>query len=118
MTRIKRSSTPPSPGEVFRQRLLDETDLTQAQVARALSISRPRLNMLLKGRCQLSADIALRIEKVFGISPEFWMRVRGDFEIAEARNRMCAMLNQLTPIGSRRQTASAWLVDEAWQVAA
>jgi len=109
---------PPSPGDVLREKLLDDARLNQAELAQALGISRPRLNMILKGRCQLSAEIALRIERVFGISPHMWLRVRSDFEIFEERQRMSEELESLQHLNVREeQRASAWHVSDL-QVAA
>lgn len=109
---------PPSPGAVLKRKLLDGMKLTQAELARAIGISKPRLNMMLKGRCQLSAEIALRIERVFGISPQFWLRVRADFELFEERRRMVEELMNLSQLHPREESAlSSWQVSE-WQVAA
>ena len=115
---FENAAPPPSPGDVLRQKLLDEARLSQADLAEALGISRPRLNMILKGRCQLSAEIALRIERVFGISPQMWLRVRGEFELFEERQRMSAELDALPQLTVRQdRQASAWQVSEL-QVAA
>jgi addiction module HigA family antidote len=109
---------PPSPGDVLRQKLLDEARLSQAELAQSIGISRPRLNMILKGRCQLSAEIALRIERVFGISPYMWLRVRNEYELYEERKQMSAELASLPQLNVRQeQQPSAWHVSDL-QVAA
>ena len=118
MFRFNSTSTPPSPGEVLKAKLLDGMDMTQAQLARALGISTPRLNMILKGRCQLGAEIALRIERVFDISPQYWLRVRNEFELFEERQRMAAELEALKEVSPKKdRETSAWLVRD-WQAAA
>ena len=108
---------PPSPGEVLRRKLLEDMQLRQSELARAIGISTPRLNMLLKGRCPLSAEIALRIERVFGISPQFWLRARADYELFQERERMIEELESLPRLSSREDsTSSAWQIGD-WQVA-
>ena len=108
---------PLSPGDLLKRKLLDEMQLTQAELARALGISNPRLNMMLKGRCLLSAEIALRIERVFGISPQFWLRARADYELFQERGRMLEELERLPRHGRREEVAaSAWQIGD-WQVA-
>src|SRR5205085_9284961 len=95
---MKESKTrviPPKPGEVMRHTLLDEMGLNQARVARAIGISRPRLCMILKGRCPISAEIALRIERVFGISPNFWFEVTTEFQLYVERRRLSGDLGRL-----------------------
>ena len=108
LIRIDHYSTPPSPGEVLRRKLLDELNLTQAELARAIGISKPRLSMMLKGRCVLSADIALRLERVFGTPPQFWLRVREEFELSQERERLAGLLAGLTP--QPRRACSPWQV--------
>ena len=118
MFRFDGISAPPAPGEILKAKLLDGMNLTQAQLARALGISTPRLNMILKGRCQISAEIALRIGKVFDISPQYWLRARNEFELFEERRRMASALDALPEFATRRdRETSAWLVRE-WQAAA
>lgn len=74
--------------------------------------------MMLKDRCQITADIALRIEKVFGIPPQFWFRIRAEFELFEGRQRLSRELQKLPQISPSDQAeTSAWLVSE-WQLAA
>jgi addiction module HigA family antidote len=106
-------AAPPAPGQVLREKILDGMGLTQAELARAIGISPPRLNMILSGRCQISAEIALRIEKVFDISPQYWLRIRNEFELFEERQRMSRELEGLAPL-----RAPANLTDAAWQISA
>jgi addiction module HigA family antidote len=115
MFRFDLRTAPPSTGEMMRRKLLDDFNLTQAQPARAIGISRPRLNMMLKGRCSLSPEIALRIGRVFGISPEFWLRVRADFELFEEAQRIASLLERLPQIQPPRR-AFAHAFD--WRAAA
>ena len=111
-------SIPPSPGQVLREKLLGGMQLTQAELADAIGISRPRLNMILKGRCQISAEIALRIERAFDISPQYWLRIRNEHELYEARQRMSRELEELPQLSCRQERqSSAWGVS-AWQQAA
>jgi plasmid maintenance system antidote protein VapI len=57
--------------------------------------------MILKGRSPLSPEIALRIERVFGISAEFWLRIRADFELFEERQRIAQELAGLQQLAFR-----------------
>jgi addiction module HigA family antidote len=106
MFRFEAVSTPLAPGEVLKEKLVDGMNLTQAELARALGISCPRLNMILKGRCQITAEIALRIERVFDISPQYWLRIRTEFELFEERERISReleSLSQLTAVNRREE---------------
>ena len=55
--------------------------------ARALGVTRPALSALLNERAALSSEMALRIEKAFGLSMETLMRMQNSFDIAEVRRR-------------------------------
>lgn len=109
--------TPPSPGEMIRRKLLEDMHLTQSALARAIGISKPRLNMLLSGRCPLSPEIALRIERVFGISPQFWLRARADYELFQARRRLIAELEGLPQLKAQDELRSSSWSRGDWQVA-
>lgn len=118
MFRFEGVSIPPAPGQVLKEKLLCGMQLTQAQLARALGISKPRLNMIIKGRCQISAEIALRLERVFDISPQYWLRIRNEYELFQERQRFAAELATLPQLSApRERQTSAWQVRE-WQAAA
>jgi len=61
--------------------------LTVTAAAAALQVSRPALSSLLNGKASLSGDMALRIEKAFGVRMETLMRMQSSFDIAETRKR-------------------------------
>jgi addiction module HigA family antidote len=93
--RRRDSDFPSPPGQVLKEKLVEGMHLTQAQLSRAIGVSAPRLNMILKGRSPISPEIALRIERVFGISPKFWLRIRAEFELCEERQRIARELESL-----------------------
>jgi len=117
MFRFERVATPLDPRQVFKDKLLDGMQLTQAQLARAIGISKPRLNMILKGRCQISPEIALRIEKVFDIPAQYWLRVRNEYELFEQRQRMSRVLEELPQRSAGINELSRWRALD-WQAAA
>ena len=118
MFRFDAPTTPSAPGKVLKEKLLDGMQLSQTELARAIGISTPRLNMILKGRCQISAEIALRIERVFDISPQYWLRIRGEYELFEERQRMERVLENLPQLSARAADGmSAWHSRD-WRAAA
>ena len=52
-----------------------------------LDVSRPALSNLLNGKADLTGDMALRIEKAFGVKMDTLMRMQSSYDIAEARRR-------------------------------
>ena len=78
---------PPHPGEFIREELIEPLGLTVTEAARVLSVSRPTLSTLLNENSGLSADMALRIEKAFGLKMDTLLRMQNAYDIAQARKR-------------------------------
>lgn len=64
---------PSSPGEMLLHEFLEPTGMTQAELARRIGVSYPRVNELVNGKRSLTPDTALRLARLFGVSVEFWM---------------------------------------------
>ena len=76
--------TPQSVGDHLREDFLPEYRLKAPTFAKRLGVDRQRVVRLLKGaRCD--ADMALRLARFFGTTPEFWMNVQAGFELEVAR---------------------------------
>ena len=78
---------PPHPGDFIRTEIIDPVGLSVTAAAAALKISRPTLSSLLNGRANLSGDMALRIEKAFGVKMDTLMRMQSAYDIAQTRKR-------------------------------
>ena len=64
---------PTHPGEMLREDFLPDYGLTAAGLASALGVARQSVNELLRGRRAVSPEMALRLGKLFGNSPAFWL---------------------------------------------
>jgi len=60
--------------------------LTQTEFAARLGVSFPRLNEIVKGRRSVTPDTALRLARVLGVSPEFWLGLQQDWDLWQAMN--------------------------------
>ncbi len=82
---------PPHPGDFIRTELIEHADLSVTAAAIALQVSRPALSSLLNGKANLSGDMALRIEKAFGVKfgvkMDTLMRMQASYDIAQTRKR-------------------------------
>jgi addiction module HigA family antidote len=65
---------PPHPGDFIRTGIIEAAGLTVTGAAKALRVSRPTLSSLLNGKANLSGEMALRIEKAFGVKMDTLMR--------------------------------------------
>ena len=78
---------PPHPGDFIRTEIIDPARLSVTAAAVALQVSRPALSSLLNGKADLSGDMALRIEKAFGVRMDTLMRMQSAYDIARTRKR-------------------------------
>ena len=82
-----RMKSPAHPGGFVRSEIIEALGLSVTEAALALGVTRPALSALLNERARLSPEMALRIEKAFGVSMDTLMRMQNSFDIAEARKR-------------------------------
>ena len=82
-----RLKTPAHPGGFIRSEIIDPLDLSVTAAAAALGVTRATLSTLLNERAHLSPDMALRLEKAFGVSMDTLMRMQNSYDIAQARRR-------------------------------
>lgn len=82
-----RLSNPAHPGAFIRHEIIRSLGLSVTIAASALGVSRTTLSTLLNERVRLSAELALRIEKAFGVSMETLMRMQVSFDVALIRKR-------------------------------
>jgi antitoxin HigA-1 len=78
---------PPHPGDFIRTEIIVPARLSVTAAAAALHVSRPALSSLLNGKADLSGDMALRIEKAFGVNMDTLMRMEASYDIARTRKR-------------------------------
>ena len=78
---------PPHPGAFIKTEIVEAYGLSVTAAAEALGVSRPTLSSLLNGKAGLSGEMALRIEKAFGVKRYTLMRMWSAYEIARTRKR-------------------------------
>ena len=79
---------PVHPGEILRDEFLTPMSLSVYRLARALKVSRPRLNDLVNGRRAVTIDTALRLGRYFGTTPAFWINLQTRFDVDVAERTM------------------------------
>src|ERR1022692_4611189 len=82
-----RMKNPCHPGEFIKSEIIEPLGLTVTEAARVLGVTRAALSAFLNERASLSPDMAIRIEKAFGLSMETMLRMQNGFDIAKARRR-------------------------------
>lgn len=76
---------PPHPGEVIKELCLDPLGLSVTEAAEALGVSRKTLSSILNGRAGISPEMAIRLAKAFGTSPESWLNQQVQYDLWQAQ---------------------------------
>jgi addiction module HigA family antidote len=76
--------TPVHPGALAKANL-DELNLSVAQAAKSIKITRQQLHNVVQGRSAVTPQMALRFEKAFGGSADMWLRMQAAYDLAQAR---------------------------------
>ena len=80
-----RMKSPPHPGVFVKSEIIEAHGLSVTDGAKALGVSRQALSELLNGHTAISSDMAVRLEKAFGVSMDTLLRMQASYEIAKAR---------------------------------
>jgi addiction module HigA family antidote len=80
-----RMKRPAHPGGFVRHEIIDPLGLSVTRAAEVLGVTRATLSTLLNERAHLSPEMAVRIEKAFGVSMDTLMRMQNSYDIARAR---------------------------------
>ncbi len=79
---------PPHPGEFLREIYITPSDISARKVAESLSVSPSTLNRLLNGESNISPEMALRLSKALGRSPESWLAMQDVYDLWHARKNV------------------------------
>jgi antitoxin HigA-1 len=74
---------PIHPSEILREDFLPEYGLTAGSLAKALDVPRDRMEKIMRGARGVTADTAARLARYFGTTPQFWMNLQTNHDLAE-----------------------------------
>ena len=95
-TRMKRRPT--HPGEMLREDFLPDYELTVSRLAEAVGVSRQSINELLGGRRSVSPEMSLRLARLFGNSPEFWLNAQRAVDLWDAAQAIKKDVARIKPL--------------------
>jgi antitoxin HigA-1 len=84
MDMIPTNRPPTPPGDILLEEFLKPRGLTRVEAARRMGMPPNRLNEVIRGRRGITADTALRLARLLGTSPEFWMNLQAARELYTA----------------------------------
>ena len=89
---------PIHPGEILREDFLPDYDLSVRGLASAIGVSRQSVNELLRERRAVSPEMALRLAKLFGNSPEFWLNLQRSVDLWDAQAAIEDDVQRIKPL--------------------
>ncbi|OQX23637.1 MAG: addiction module antidote protein, HigA family [Desulfobacteraceae bacterium IS3] len=91
----KREIRPTHPGEMLREDFMPDYGLTSSQLAECLGVSRRTVSELLNERRSLTPAMALRLSRLFGNSPEFWLNAQQSLDLWKTEKHIKASLEHI-----------------------
>jgi len=96
----KRELPPTHPGEMLREDFMPDFDLSTTSMATALGVSRQTINEILRERRSITPPMSLRLSRLFGNSPEFWLNVQHAWDLWDSEQRFKNELEQIRPLNA------------------
>ncbi len=94
----QRKIRPTHPGEMLREDFLPDYGLTVSGFAKALGVSRQTVNELLRERRAVSPKMALRLSRLFGNTPEFWLNAQRAVDLWDAARDIKSKIDRISPL--------------------
>lgn len=79
-----RMHNPPHPGQIIREFCVEPLEISVTEAAKALGVTRKTFSTLLNGRSGISPEMAMRLSKVFGRTPDGWLRLQIQYDLWKA----------------------------------
>jgi addiction module HigA family antidote len=79
---------PPHPGEIIREFCVEPLNINVTEAAKALGVTRKTFSALLNGRAGINPEMALRLSKVFGRSPEGWLKLQLQYDLWKTKQSL------------------------------
>jgi addiction module HigA family antidote len=87
----------PHPGEILLEEFLRPLALSQNGLARAINVPPRRINEIVLGKRQVTADTDLRLTRYLGLSEGFFLGLQADYDLLERRRQIGGELEKITP---------------------
>lgn len=97
---ISMKRRPTHPGEMLREDFLPDYGLTVSNLAVAIGVSRQSINELLRERRRVSPEMALRLARLFGNSPEFWLNAQRAVDLWDAAQAIQKDISRIRPLSA------------------
>lgn len=93
---MRRDFNPVHPGVILRE-IIEELGISQAMLAHDIAVSPMRISHIIKGSRPVTGDVALRLGRYFGQTPQFWMNLQSNFDMQTAQEKLGKNLSRIQP---------------------
>jgi len=93
---------PTHPGEIIKEDFMIPLRLTQTALAKALKTSFRTVNEMLNEKRSISPEMALRLARYFGTTPDVWLGLQADYDLFKAKLRSKKTIEEIKPLRCRR----------------
>jgi addiction module HigA family antidote len=98
MVRVPTDRVPTHPGEMLLEEFLKPMGMTQQQLARQIRVPFQRVNELVNRRRGVTPATALRLSRLFGNTPDFWMNLQIRWDLYRAQKKEAEILKKIEPL--------------------
>ena len=95
---MTRMHNPPHPGEVLRDGVFTDADITVTDFARRIGVTRVALSRILNGKAGVSADMAVRLAAALGGSAESWLHMHANYDLWKAEKALKREVAKIEPL--------------------
>lgn len=85
------------PGEILKEEFMKPFDLTNYKLAKAINVQQITISLIKRGKRGITADMALRLSKYFGTTPEFWMNLQREYDLRNEKVEKKEILDNILP---------------------
>lgn len=76
------------PGEVLLEEFIKPMGISAYRVSKVAQIPQTRISKIIKGERAITTDTALRLSKLFGTTPQFWLGLQNDYDLENERKKL------------------------------
>jgi addiction module HigA family antidote len=87
----------PHPGVVLREEFLEPMGVSVYALAKAIHVTRSRVNEICRGRQAITANIALRLGRFFGVDPQWFMNMQAKYDLHVQAQKLSEELARIAP---------------------
>lgn len=102
MGHFKLNRKPTHPGEIIKEDFMAPLKLTQTELSKALKTSFRTINEILNEKRSVSPEMALRLSRYFGTTPDVWLGLQADYDLFKARLKSEKTIEEIRPLRGRK----------------